>query len=250
MKRSSAELKEMARNHLAGKWGIVVGFTALELLITTLLSCIPLPLSKSSSSMGIISYMAATLIVSLISSLFAAGSAYFFLNISRGQEYRIKDLFAAFKMHPDRFLIVALILTLAQTVFEIPSFVLSFSMTAENKIYYTMLSSLCTLAGSIVFLILSLFFVLSTYLLLDYPGIGAIDSMKLSAFLMRGNKGRCFYISLSFLGWIFLALISCGIGMLWIIPYMSMTQICFYTDILEQVDGRDSEHTFESVYHN
>ena len=52
---------------------------------------------------------------------------------------------------------------------------------------------------SLVGLILSLFFGLSNYLLLDNPQMGAIESMKISCRLMKGNKGRYFYISLSFL---------------------------------------------------
>ena len=241
MKHSSAELKEMARNNLAGKWGIAVGFSVLEILILILLSCATVPLARAYTPFGIIIYLIASLIVGLIGSLFSAGSAYFFLNICRGREYRISDLFAAFKMHPDRFLIVALILTLIETVFQFPSLMLSFSSTTENFSYSIIISSLCTLVGSVVSLILSLFFALSTYLLLDFTEMGAIASMKLSARLMRGNKGRYFYINLSFLGWIFLGSLSFGIGLLWIQPYINMTMAYFYTDVLHQLDRRDPE---------
>ena len=41
---------------------------------------------------------------------------------------------------------------------------------------------------SLVGLILSLFFGLSNYLLLDNPQMGAIESMKISCRLMKGTK--------------------------------------------------------------
>lgn len=236
MKHSSAELKQMARNNLSGKWGIAVGFTVLELLLTIVLSIITVPFSSTYTQAGIIIYFVISLIVGLLIGLLSAGSCYFYLNICRGREYGLGDLFAAFKMHPDRFLIVSLILTGIQYIFEIPVLILSFTVTDENFLYFTIISSICTIAASIVSIILSLHFALSTYLLLDFPEMGAVASLKLSAKLMRGNKGRYFYISLSFLGWILLAALSCGIGLLWVAPYSSMTFTYFYTDVLEQLD--------------
>lgn len=241
MKHSSAELKQMARNSLTGKWGIVIGLTLLEILFTIILSAIAIPFSNGYTPLNIIIYVLVVLITSLITGLFSAGSAFFFLNLSRGREYKISDLFAAFKMHPDRFLIVSLILTAAQLIFTVPPLFLPTAGSMEDAYFVLMISSLCSLLGSIVALILSLFFGMSTYLLLDFPEMGAIESMKLSAKLMRGNKGHYFYISLSFLGWFLLGLLSCGIGYLWVLPYASMTFTYFYTDVLTQLDPADEE---------
>ena len=239
MKHTSAELKEMARNALTGKWGIVIGITVLEILFNLLLTAVTIPFSSAYTPLGVIIYLLATLIVGLISGLFSAGSTFFFLNICRGREYRLSNLFAAFKMHPDRFLIVSMILTAVQMVFEIPGLILTYTGSSLNSYFILLISSLCSIAGSIASLILSLFFMLSTYLLLDDPDLGAVASMKLSAKMMRGNKGRYFYISLSFIGWFILGMLSCGIGYLWVVPYISMTYACFYIDVLHQQDPAD-----------
>lgn len=236
MKHSSAELKQMARDNLAGKWGIAVGFTVLEILLTIALSIITTPFSVNSTPIGLAIYLLVSLILGLLIGLISAGSCYFYLNICRGREYGIGDLFAAFKMHPDRFLIVSLILTGVQYIFEIPVLIASFTVTNENMLYFNIINLICTIAACIVSIILSLHFALSTYLLLDFPEMGAIASMKLSTKLMRGNKGRYFYLCFSFLGWTLLAVLSCGIGLLWVYPYSSMTYTYFYTDVLEQLD--------------
>ena len=51
---------------------------------------------------------------------------------------------------------------------------------------------------------------------------------------MRGNKGRYFYMGLSFLGILLLTYGTLGIGMLWTIPYMMCTTVYFYLDIKEK----------------
>ena len=87
------------------------------------------------------------------------------------------------------------------------------------------------IVGVVIDYILMLMFSQPFYILLDDPTKGVIQSMKESAQLMRGNKGRYFYILLSFIGWMLLGALSFGIGMLWVSAYLSATQVYFYMDI-------------------
>ena len=48
---------------------------------------------------------------------------------------------------------------------------------------------------------------------------------------MEGNKLRLLYLRLSFLGFYLLAVLSCGIGLLWLMPYMQQTMVSFYLDV-------------------
>lgn len=58
----------------------------------------------------------------------------------------------------------------------------------------------------------------------------------MSAELMEGNMGRLFYIDLSFVGWTLLGLLSCGIGMLWVTPYMMQVTVNFYRELTGELD--------------
>ena len=49
--------------------------------------------------------------------------------------------------------------------------------------------------------------------------------------LMRGNKLRYIYLSLSFTGVYVLTFLSFGIGYLWVLPYIYTTYILFYLDL-------------------
>ena len=79
-----------------------------------------------------------------------------------------------------------------------------------------------------------MWFALSIYLLMDYESLSAGDSLKQSAALMRGRKGRYLYLRFSFLGMYLLGILSLFIGFLWIIPYQETALAQFYLEIQQE----------------
>ena len=69
------------------------------------------------------------------------------------------------------------------------------------------------------------------YVIAENPKIGARKAMDLSKVLTSGHKADLFVMDLSFLGWIFLSCLSCGIGFIWLFPYMTMTETYAYYDL-------------------
>jgi uncharacterized membrane protein len=66
------------------------------------------------------------------------------------------------------------------------------------------------------------------YILADDPSKGVMQCLEESKWMMRGNKYKFFCLLISFLGWAILAAIPVGIGFLWLLPYISMSQVVFY----------------------
>ena len=62
--------------------------------------------------------------------------------------------------------------------------------------------------------------------------------------MMRGNKMRFFYLNISFLGLILLSLITCFIGMIWVLPYISSTMAAFYQDLNRELTPKTKDGTF------
>ncbi|KRK63958.1 putative integral membrane protein [Companilactobacillus tucceti DSM 20183] len=60
------------------------------------------------------------------------------------------------------------------------------------------------------------------------------DYITKSRQLMDGNKWRYFVLQLSYIGWYFLGYITFGIALIWVIPYVCMTNANFYKDLVEQ----------------
>ena len=74
-------------------------------------------------------------------------------------------------------------------------------------------------------------YAMTPYILKDEPELGADAVITKSMAMMRGNKMKLFLLDLSFIGWALLAIITCGIGFLWLSPYMVSARAAFYLDL-------------------
>ena len=70
------------------------------------------------------------------------------------------------------------------------------------------------------------------YLIIDEPELSATEIITRSREMMNGNKWRAFLLDLSFIGWILLTIITCGIvGIFWTNPYMYSTKAALYQEL-------------------
>jgi uncharacterized membrane protein len=69
------------------------------------------------------------------------------------------------------------------------------------------------------------------YIKNDNPTYDWKQCLDESQRMMTGNKGKLFLLDLSFIGWILLGALCCGIGTLWVSPYMEAARANFYEDI-------------------
>ena len=63
--------------------------------------------------------------------------------------------------------------------------------------------------------------------------ISGNDALKKSKEMMDGFKMQYFLLALSFIGWILLAMLTCGIGLLWVVPYIQTSYAKFYEALKE-----------------
>lgn len=217
---SREQLKANAKQQLSGNWGMGVAATLIILMITNVISSIFFGLSYIPMMVSVIlsggevdetMALAATwgnplyylgLAASLlVGAIFFYGSAKFYLGLSRTNKADISDLFSAFKLFGKvlcAYLLVTLYTFLWSLLFIIPGIVAAYR--------YRMVP----------------------YLLADNPDIGASEALRQSKTLMQGHKGELFVLDLSFIGWSLLAALTCGIGTLWLTPYMEMTFANYY----------------------
>ncbi|MDD3797000.1 MAG: DUF975 family protein [Lachnospiraceae bacterium] len=239
MRYTSRELKSRARDILLGKYLFVIGALLLSNLISYGISVLAAYAQPSGHSIlaSFISLLCAVITLLLIMIL-STGSLYLYLNISRKRDCRLSDIFYAFSHHPDRIIILSILLFLISTVCMIPFFILFFFFAFPaglhtsflgNPFFLFLAALLCTvLAVSILLNYVPVF-----YLYVDDPEKPALTLLRESRRLMYGNRFRYFRLQLSFLGMGLLAVLSLGIGLLWIIPYVSVTNAYFYQNLLE-----------------
>lgn len=132
------------------------------------------------------------------------GLAIFFLKIVRKTPAQIDTVFEGFGNFLSSFILYilsAILIALWTLLFIIPGIIKAFS--------YSM----------------------SYYIMADNPEMSASEAIKESMQMMSGNKWRLFCLGFSFIGWILLGMITFGIAMLWVAPYIQAATAEFYEDI-------------------
>ena len=75
---------------------------------------------------------------------------------------------------------------------------------------------------------------LAPYIAIDRPELSVNDCITESRRLMDGYKMQAFLLDLSFLGWLILGSLACGVGAAFVYPYMFSAQANFYLALIEK----------------
>lgn len=158
---------------------------------------------------------------------------------------RVGTLFTAFSTHYWKSVGLSLLLGAIYTGVGLVAAVLLLGLLVLSEFLgvFTalLLGALVILLGAAVVVYLGYRYALCYYIAADYPDLALTDVLRNSAFLMKGNKIRLFCLHFSFIGWIILAALAFGIGMVVVTPYMNAATTAFYSEI----SGRDSAKEVE-----
>ncbi len=230
MKIENKQLQASALEALNGKWNTAVIGTLIYLAIIIALSFVPI--------LG-------SLTTLIIGGPLVYGLYFFYLSISRGQDFNLDMLFKGFNVFGKAFgvyiLIVLFIMAWALIV-VIPSICLGLTIASyENETFtnnptliaFTILSGLGIIAAIIPTIIAIFSYSMAYFILIDNPQFTAYDALKASKQMMVGYKWKLFCLYVRFIGWFLLSGLTCGIGILWLFPYVYVSNVKFYDDIKE-----------------
>ena len=110
---------------------------------------------------------------------------------------------------------------------------------------YTMLWSLLFYIPGIV---KSYSYAMTPYILLDKPELSATEAITESRNMMNGHKMELFLLDLSFIGWILLSILTCGLLLFYVVPYMQAARAEFYRT-LKGDDEKKAEEPFIEIPH-
>ncbi len=243
MERTSAELKRLAREKLAGHWGLVIGAILLQALIVVaiLLPFEFLFIFSGGGMVQFVAYLVAEMILGIISTIMQCGITRMMLCFARGQQAGIGMMFGEFTKRPDRYIVGTLLMFGIEMACLLPGSLCWLVGGLQGRMLANVIGAALYLAGAVVMVVIFLRYGLVFFLLVDDPQMGALEAFRESARLMDGRKGRLFYIGLSFIGMYLLGVCSCGLGMLWVTPYTEQTLVSFYLDTIGELDRMQKE---------
>lgn len=106
-------------------------------------------------------------------------------------------------------------------------FLPAFLLDLVNNIFIALWSLLFVIPGIIKYYAYSM----SMYILADNPGMSQSECRAESMRMMVGHKWRLFCLHFSFIGWLLLSSLTCGILVFWVLPYMQTAEAAFYEDL-------------------
>lgn len=170
------------------------------------------------------------------------GLFFFSLNLAQGVETRISDLFIGFRMGASYYwktvgmtlLVGLIVIGWALLLVGIPIGIalgLSISNHFSHSPWINPVIVLLALLGMTALIIVIYSYAMAFIILADTPTTSALDCIRMSKRMMSGRKWKFFMLQLRFLGWSLLALLTCGIGFLWVGAYSMTAKAFFYLDV-------------------
>ena len=235
---TSAELKARAKGQLLGKYGTVIPTVlVVEIIMVSVSGILSFPLNPQTIPGAVLSFIIECL-VQLLAGIFLAGQTYLYLNISCGGNIRVSDVFYGFTHHPDRAILIQLLQLLLMLAAYVPLFVVLGLWMVIDSIYMLIPVAVTFCFGLIVSVIISLMYSQSYFVMLDFPDFTALQCLRYSRRIMKGSKARRFYLDMSFIPLYLLGLLTCCIGLLFVIPYVNTTYSNFYLELMSKRNGQ------------
>ena len=201
MEKNAKFFREAAWAQLNGNWKPAVLFT----LVYNLILCLTQAISSTSDYVSIL--------ISLFI-LIPLGYGYniAFLNFKRtGESVKMEQLFDGFK---------------------------DYSRVVLTNILEAVYVFLWTMLLIIPGIIKAISYSQTTYILKDNPDLKNNAAIELSMAMMKGHKFDYFCLILSFIGWLLLCILTLGIGLLWVSPYITTASANFYEYVKEDYEIR------------
>lgn len=109
---------------------------------------------------------------------------------------------------------------------------------AGGMLLMTVYTFLWTLLLIVPGIIKAFSYALVPFILADKPELSAEEAINLSMKMMDGHKLDLFILSLSFIGWAILGILTLCIGYLWLTPYIYTTMVAFYEDVKAEYESK------------
>lgn len=199
--RTRVEIKNDAKIQLDGKRGTA----ALITLLLMLVSFIPNICTKFIEPGAVL--MLINVGIEIYITLLSIGCIIFYYAVMRGEEVSVEMLFSGYQYYLKGFFIY-------------------------------LLYGLAIFIGTVLLIIPGIIFALmysqAVYIYIENPEMGVIECMKTSRLAMDGHKTDLLVLNLSFIGWVLLCAITCGILTLYVAPYAGVAQINFHADLMKE----------------
>ncbi|SDB40992.1 Uncharacterized membrane protein [Pseudobutyrivibrio sp. YE44] len=180
-------------------------------------------------------YMVSIVIICLFMNVITVGELKFYYEFYRGSKGDFGTFFEGFKNHRMWRIIGGMFLmALKLMLWPIPGYILMLVgiVMAEMDTMWVILAvvgGILYFAGCVMTIIKGYQYRMIPYLLIDRPDLTIKECFKMTKQMTDGYKGALFVMDLSFIGWVLLSLLTCGILIIFYVgPYIHLAEAGCY----------------------
>lgn len=191
--KNSSDFRAEARQALSGAWGEAAVFTLVYFAVSF----------AASAACGTVVPIVGGFIAALLLTPMTFAFTVSFLKQLRGEKFDVMYIFKEFNNR----VLITMVLTML----------------------YTWLWSLLLIIPGII---KSYSYAMTPFILEDDDEeVSGNEAIEKSMRMMDGHKWELFCLDFSFIGWILLAILTLGIGCLWLYPYVNTARAAFYEEL-------------------
>ena len=261
-----ASIKLQSKQQLQGKIWMTFLCVLVASLIGGAIGGIPSKVMQYTDS-GIVWFIAWAVYVAaliMIAMPINVGLTKVYLNITYGYKPSLATLFEPFGKNYKNSVLTPLLVSVYEFLWYIPFFIVSIIISAiafAGAIYtigedimdlflYGDMPSSGSIAGVIgalfgIYLIILLMMIpyiiiVNAYVLCEYPDMTPSQCISASKAMMKGRRWELFVLNLSFILWYLLVVVTFGIAIIYVGPYVSVTLTNYYHRIKGGYTGPDA----------
>jgi uncharacterized membrane protein len=197
--------------------------------------------SFSAGSRALILEVIVGVVLQMVMVLLMVSYSAFSLKLSRGERSDCRVLLEGSHIWGKTillYLMTSVLLSLWASVFAMPfSYALMMLYMAETISYDTYLALLMGYMAVVMFIV-SYRYRMAWFVLLDQPDLSARQILNQAKAINKVHRWQLFLLDLSFLPWLLLCIVTCGILLIWKLPYITATYAHAYNYMLEDYAQR------------
>ncbi len=176
--------------------------------------------------------LAISAIFLMLGSVVGLGYRHYTLSLIDGEPAEFKQLFSQFHR-----LWQAVLMRLLVGLVEVALVLLLAVLMAPLILLVPVLAILLIPAWVVLTIYIAYGFVLADFVMADDEHCTAMEALRRSWMLMKGQRWSYFCLGFSFIGWAILSAFTFGIGGLFLTPYIQVSYAAFYRDLRPKATG-------------
>lgn len=231
--RKSIKKDAMAKNKgplYLGTIMFIVAIIIIMVLMTTIFGTKTLTASGnyeyylSLTDTTVLNAIIISIIFMIVSMYFTLGMNKTCLDISRDKQVKIGTMF----------------------LYPLKNIKLYLKLIVINILVYLILEALTyiPIIGIILYLAIAIYIIpvlgILPYIIMDNEDIGIIEAVKRTITTIKGNRVAYYALIFTFIGWYMLSILTLGLLIIFILPYMSVAISNFYLSIIKEKEYNDA----------